>query len=91
MAVNIPIWPGSSSFFPGDTPFGIYDYDSDFQSEVDKFADWSAKRLGYPLSEIELQAINFYAVFEEAITEYGAQLNTYNIRDNMLNLYGSAT
>ncbi len=91
MAVNIPIWPGSSSFFPGDTPFGIYDYDTDFQMEVDQFADWSAKRLGYPLSEIELQSINFYAAFEEAITEYGAQLNTYNIRDNMLNLYGSAT
>ena len=91
MAVNIPIWAGSSSFFPGDTPFGIYDYDTDFQSEVDKFADWSAKRLGYPLSEIELQPINFYAAFEEAITEYGAQLNTNNIRDNMLNLYGSTT
>ena len=91
MAVNIPIWPGSSSFFPGDTPYGIYDYDTDFQLEVDKFADWSAKRLGYPLSEIELQSINLYAAFEEAISEYGAQLNTYNIRDNMLNLYGSAT
>ena len=91
MAVNIPIWPGSSSFFPGDTPFGIYDYDVDFQLDADKTADWCAKRLGYPLSEIELQDINFYACFEEAITEYGAQLNTYNIRDNMLNLYGSST
>lgn len=91
MAVNIPIWPGSSSFFPGDTPFGFYDHDYQFQDEADKFADWCAKRLGYPLSEIELQDINFYAAFEEAISEYGAQVNTYNIRDNMLNLYGSAT
>ena len=24
---NIPIWPGSSSFHPGDTPFGFYDHD----------------------------------------------------------------
>jgi hypothetical protein len=91
MAVNIPIWPGSSSFFPGDTPFGFYDNDYTFQTEADQMADWCAKRLGYPLSDIELQAINLYACFEESVTEYGAQVNTFNIRDNMLNLYGSAT
>jgi hypothetical protein len=91
MAVNIPIWPGSSSFFPGDTPFGIYDHDYQFVDDADKIADWCAKRLGYPISEIELQDVNFYTCFEEAISEYGAQVNTYNIRDNMLNLYGSAT
>ena len=91
MAVNIPIWPGSSSFFPGDTPFGFYDNDFTFQTEADQMADWCAKRLGYPLSDIELQAINLYACFEESVTEYGAQVNTFNIRDNMLSLYGSAT
>jgi len=91
MAKNIAIWPGSSSFFSGDTPFGLYDSDSAFESDTDKVADWCAKRLGYPLTDIELQDINFYTCFEEAVTEYGSQLNTYNIRDNMLNLYGSAT
>ena len=30
---NIPIWPGSSSFFPGDTPFGFYDNDFQFQPQ----------------------------------------------------------
>jgi len=91
MAVNIPIWPGSSSFFPGSTPFGIYDNDYDFQIEADQIAKWCAQRLGYPLSEIELQDIHLYTCFEEAINEYGAQLNAYNIRDNMLNLYGAST
>ena len=91
MAKNIPIWAGSSSFFPGDTPFGLYDNDVKFQSDVDKVTDWCAKRLGYPITDIELQPVNFFACFEEAISEYGAQVNTYNIRDNMLNLYGSAT
>ena len=91
MAVNVPIWPGSSSFFPGDTPFGFYDNDFIFQSEADKIADWCAKRLGFPLSDIELQKENFYTCFEESVTEYGAQLNSFNIRDNMLNLYGAAT
>ena len=91
MAKNIPIWPGSSSFTSGDTPFGLYDDDSQFDDDADKVAEWCAKRLGYPLTDIELQDVNFFACFEEAVTEYGAQLNTYNIRDNMLNLYGSTT
>jgi hypothetical protein len=91
MAQNIPIWPGSSSFFPGDTPFGFYDNDYEFQLEADKIASWCARKLGFPLSDVELQDVNFYTAFEEAITEYGAQLNTYNIRDNMLNLYGAST
>ena len=31
---NIPIWPGTSSFSPGDTQFGFYDYDVSFQQEA---------------------------------------------------------
>jgi hypothetical protein len=91
MAKNIAIWPGSASFSTGSTPFGLYDTDNEFTSSADNTADWCAKRLGYPLTDIELQDVNFYACFEEAVTEYGAQVNTYNIRDNMLNLYGSET
>ena len=91
MAVKIPIWPGSSSFSSGDTPFGLYDTDTEFTSSAIKTADWCAKRLGFPLTDIELQAVNFYACFEEAVTEYGAQVNTYNIRDNLISLYGAAT
>jgi hypothetical protein len=91
MSVKIPIWPGSSSFSAGDTPFGIYDSDASFIADADKIAKWCAQRLGYPLSEIELQDIHFYTCFEEAVSEYGAQLNAYNIRDNMLNLQGAST
>lgn len=91
MAQDVSIWPGSSSFFAGDTPFGLYDTDVQFQSDAEKIADWCAKRLGYPINDIELQPINLFACFEESVSEYGAQLNTYNIRDNMLNLYGSST
>ena len=45
MAQNISIWPGSSSFFSGDTPFGLYDSDIQFQSDADRVADWCAKRM----------------------------------------------
>ena len=91
MAKNIPIWPGSASFQSGDTPFGLYDTDTEFTESANNTAEWCAKRLGYPLTDIELQDINFFACLEEAVTEYGSQVNTYNIRDNMLNLYGAET
>ena len=89
------IWAGSSSFSSGNTPYGFYDADTQFSGSgnhsVDKFADWSAKRLGYPIVEIELQDVQFYACYEEAITEYSAQVNQFNIRDNMLALQGQET
>jgi hypothetical protein len=88
---NIMIWPGSSSFSPGKTPFGFYDNDFQFQQEADKVAKFAASRLGYPLVDIELQDINFYACFEEAITEYGAQVYQFKIRDNYQFLEGSST
>ena len=88
---NIPIWPGSSSFSPGDTPFGFYDSDTTFQTDADKVANFCARRLGYPLVEVELQDISFYAAFEEAITTYGNELYAYKIRDNQLTLEGSST
>ena len=91
MAVNIPIWPGSSSFSEGSTPFGYYDTDSEFTSSADKTAGWCAKRLGYPIVDIELQDINFYACFEEATTEYSSQVNQFNIRENLLSLKGHST
>jgi hypothetical protein len=88
---NIPIWPGSSSFFPGMTPFGFYDYDFTFQTDADKMAQFCATRLGYPIMEVELQDIHFYAAFEEAVTTYGNQLYSFKIRDNYLSLEGNST
>ena len=86
-----PIWPGSGSAASGSTPFGLYDDDSDFQSDAPKFATWCARRLGYPIMSVELQDIQFYACLEESITEYSAQVNQFNIKDNLLHLTGQAT
>ena len=89
------IWPGSSSFAVGETPYGFYDSDTEFSGSgnhnVDKFADWAAKRLGYPIVAVELQESQFYTCYEEAITEYSAQINQFNIKDNMLSLQGQET
>ena len=90
-----PIWAGSSSFASGQTPYGFYDSDTEFSGSsnhsVDKFADWAARRLGYPIMSVELQSGSFYACYEESISEYSAQVNQFNIKDNLLALQGQAT
>jgi hypothetical protein len=88
---NISIYAGSSSFFPGATPFGFYDNDSFFQNDADKVVQWCAQRLGYPIENIELQDIQFYAAFEEAITVYGNEVYQWKIRENYISMEGSAT
>ena len=89
------IWIGSSSFSSGNTPYGFYDYDIKFSGtgnhSVDRFADWAARRLGYPIVAIEMPTGSFYACYEEAITEYSAQVNQFNIKDNILSLQGQDT
>ena len=85
------VWPGSGSAVSGTTPFGLYDTDSDFQTEAPQFATWCARRLGYPITAVELQDSQFYACLEESVSEYSAQVNQFNIRDNLLHLRGQST
>ena len=88
---NKPIWPGSSSFTTGSTPWGFFDTDSVFQAHADKFAKAAAQQLGYPIMDVELQAINFYTAFEAAIIEYSNQVNQVNIVNNLINTLGINT
>ena len=89
-----PIWPGSGSAIhqdSGSTPFGLYDTDTEFQTEGPQVAKWCAQRLGYPIMDVELQDSQFYACLEESVSEYSAQVNQFNIRDNLLHLKGQST
>lgn len=86
---NIPIYPGSSSFSPGETPFGFYDNDVIFQTDIDKFSTFASRRLGYPIVDVELQDLNFYTAFEEAVTVYGNEIYAYKVRQDYLSLEGT--
>jgi len=78
-------WPGSgSAVTTGSIPFGFYLNESYlsgsvgyFEYDCEKSAEWAAKRMGYPIIDIELIDVNFYAAFEEAVNEYGAQVNQF--------------
>lgn len=88
---NIQTWNGTATFSAGMTPFGFYDNDSEFQTDIIKVAKFCGQRLGYPLMDVELQSGSFFACFEEAITTYGNEVFTYKIRENYLNLEGAST
>jgi hypothetical protein len=90
---TISIWPGSSSFSDttNPTPFGFYDSDQEFQISADQVSTWCAQRLGYPIVDIELQAVNFYTAFEEAITTYAQYVYQYEIIENIGTLEGTST
>ena len=88
MSLNLK-WTGSGSAISGSTPFGIYDNDSDFQNDGPKTAVWCAKRLGYPVVDVELIDEQFYACFEESTSEYSAQVNQFNLRNNLDILKGT--
>jgi len=88
---DIVKWDGTAQAVSGSTPFGFYDIDQTFQTQAPQVASWCATRLGYPIVDIELQDLQFYAAFEEAVTEYGAQVHQFNIRQNIGRVQGAPT
>jgi hypothetical protein len=89
MSINT-YWSGSTaaSFLSASasaeaTPFGLYDSDAEFRTDAPKTAVWVAKRLGYPIVNIELDNQQIWACFEESTSEYSAQINQFNLRNNL--------
>jgi hypothetical protein len=84
-------WDGKATSPIGKTPFGFFDTDTEFVTFAPKAADWAATRLGYPVVDIEMIDLQFYACFEEAISEYSAQINQFSIKQNLYSLRGTST
>lgn len=88
---NVTIWNGSATFYTGSTPFGYYDTDPAFAADAPKVANYCARKLGYPIMDVELQDINFFTNFEEAVSVYAEELYQSKIKDNYLGLEGAPT
>jgi hypothetical protein len=73
------------------TPFGFYDSDINFQTEAPQVASFVARRLGYPVVDVELTHKQIYACLEESITTYANQVNQFNAREHMFSLQGMST
>ena len=88
---NPTIYDGTPIPISGSTPFGYYDLDTQFQSDGPKVANYCARKLGYPVMDVELQDVNFYTCFEEAVSVYSEELYQSKIKDNYLGLEGAPT
>lgn len=92
METQEPIFYDGSPRNPvGVTPFGFFDDDYSFQGDAPRVAEYVARKLGWPVVEVELIDKQIYACFEEAITTYGNQVNQFNAREYMLALQGATT
>ena len=88
---NPIIYDGSPGPISGSTPFGFYDNDTDYQNDGPKVANYCARKLGYPVLDVELNDLNIYACFEEAVSVYAEELYQLKIKDNYLSLEGQPT
>ena len=75
-------------FVVGQTPYGTYDEDSTFQTDIESVTKWCAKRLGFPVLQLEIPSGSIYACFEESVNEYSQHINNYNIKNWMWEQYG---
>lgn len=88
---NPVIYDGSPGPISGSTPFGFYDNDTQFQNDGPKVANYCARKLGYPVLDVEMNDLNIYACFEEAVSIYAEELYQLKIKDNYLSLEGQVT
>jgi hypothetical protein len=88
---NPTIYDGNPGPISGSTPFGFYDNDVDFQNDGPKVANYCARKLGYPVLDVEINDLNIYACFEEAVSIYAEELYQLKIKDNYLTLEGQPT
>jgi hypothetical protein len=81
--------PSSSDEVIGNTPYGIYDGDTEFQNESLQVSKYVARKLGHPVMQLEFNSGSIWACFEEAVSEYSQQINHYNTKNWMWEHYGS--
>ena len=78
-----------SSYTVGQTPHGIYDSDSEYQSDSLTVCKYVASKLGHPVMQLEFNSGSMYACFEEAVSEYSQQINHYNTKNWLWEHYGN--
>jgi len=83
--------PTSALEVTGSTPHGIYDTDSEFQTDSLTTCKYVASKLGHPVMQLEFNSGSIYACFEEAVSEYSQQINHYNTKNWMWEHYGNSS
>lgn len=73
------------------TPFGVFDSDTDFQSDADSMITFVKRKLGDDVLSVELTSKQIWMCFEESVFEYSKYINEYMTKSQLGNLMGAAT
>jgi hypothetical protein len=73
------------------TPFGIYDSDSQFQTEANEVVVYVKRKLGDDVLSVELTKKQIWGNFEDAALEYSSIINQYQAKSQLVNFLGYAT
>ena len=83
--------PTTTTAVSESTPHGIYDADSEFQSDSLTTCKYVATKLGHPVMQLEFNSGSIYACLEEAVSEYSQQINHYNTKNWLWEHYGNTS
>ncbi|MHB8407955.1 MAG: hypothetical protein ACYDHY_07715 [Acidiferrobacterales bacterium] len=78
-------------FVPGNTPFGYFDDDPQFQVDAIKMISYVRQKLGAPMMTTHLSSSQIFASFEEACSEYSAIVNQYQAKSTLAQFLGAQT
>jgi len=70
------------------TPFGFFDNESQFQTEADNIVTFIKRKLGDDVLSVELTKKQIWATLEESALEFGAILNQYQAKSQMVQFLG---
>lgn len=70
------------------TPFGLFDSDTEFQSEADKLVVFVKRKLGDDVLSVELTKKQIWANFEESTLEFSSILNQYQAKSQLVQFLG---
>lgn len=73
------------------TSFGFFDSDPAFQRDADSMITFVKRKLGDDILSVELTNRQIWNALEEATVNYGSIVNTFQIRNQLLNLLGTPT
>jgi len=73
------------------TPYGVFDSDDDFRGEADQFVVFTKRKLGEDILSVELTKKMIFANLEESALEYGAIINQYQAKSQLLQFMGMPT
>ena len=82
---------GSTSEVAAAVPFGIYTGSADFISGAAVQVNYTYKKLGGDVVDVELTTANVYSAYEEAVLEYSYIVNLHQSKNSLSNMLGDQT